>query len=967
MLSVTKLSPGQEAYYERSVAAGLDDYYAGRGESPGVWTGQGAAGLGLVGVVGEGELGELISGRDPASSAVLRRHPPRRLTMVERIDAATGERRVEEKTLSPVAGYDLVFSPPKSVSLLQALGGEDVRYAVNQAHMAAWQEAFAYLEDEACVVRRGKDGVLRESGVGFVAAAYQHRTSRAQDPHLHTHVIVANQTRRPSDGEWRALDGEALLRTYRLAAGYLYQAHLRYELTRSLGVEWRTPVQGMAEIAGVPEEALRAFSTRREQVVEYLGRRGASGFYAAKVAALETRDRKQPVDLPRLEGEWRGRAAEHGLDRRRLAAVLGHRVPADLDERGFRAVAARLLGEGGLTAKRTTFTAPDVVMAWAEAHVQGAPVDRVLHLADSFIALAGVVPTGSAAVPGRPPSFSTRELVGHERAALGLVDRGRHATASTVSTSSVEKVARERADTLSREQAVMVRAVVSSRERVVCVVGRAGSGKTTALATAAEAFRRDGFAVIGAAPSGVAARTLAEETGIATGTLYRVLAEAKRHGGLPLGCVLVVDEAGMADTRTLTRLLGHVAECDGKAILVGDPAQLGAVGAGGLFGAIVDRVGAVELSENHRQRDLLERRALAALRDGDSSTYLTRAAKQGRLVVADDAMDAKACLVADWWRSARNDLSGSVMIAHRRRDVDDLNAAARALMIADDRLGQERLPLINGVELAVGDRVICTLNDHRLGVVNGTRGTITGVDPEKRTATLETSQGRAVVLPHAYLDAGHVSHAYALTGHRTQGVTVERAFVLAPGEGRLKEWGYVALSRARRETRIYTTQVQLEPDVPPAHQPDQPDAVDRLAEALTRPATHTLAVDTRGVQESPQSRPRAAAARDVRALVERRRTLAADRRCAQREERAANRELAGMGVLARARNGPRLREVIAEHQRIRARLDADLRRVDRQLHALRQPSVREVRAAVSRRRRELGRDATRERGLGIEL
>ena len=962
MLSVAKLVPGQEAYYEQSVAAGLDDYYAGRGESPGVWTGQGARELGLVGVVGDGELGEVIAGCDPLTSAVLRQHPPKRVTMVERIDPSTGERRLEEKTLSPVAGYDLVFSPPKSVSLLHALGGVDVRHAVTQAHLAAWQAALAYLEREACVVRKGKDGVAREHGSGFVAAAYQHRTSRSQDPHLHTHVIVANLARTPSDGTWRALDGEALLRTYRLAAGYLYQAQLRHELTWSLGVEWREPFQGMAEIAGIPEEALRAFSTRRGQVVDYLERRGTTGFYAAKVAALETRDRKDPIDLPRLEEEWRARAVEHGLDRRRLSAVLGRGVPADLNERGFRAVAARLLGEGGLTERRTIFSTPDAVMAWAEAPHQGAPVDGVLHRAERFLALAGVVPTGSAAVPGRPAMYSTRELVGHERAALGLVDRGRRATAPTASAASVEKVTRDQAVTLSREQLAVLRTVGSSRERVVCVVGRAGAGKTTALAALADAYRRDGVAVVGAAPSGVAARTLGEETGIPTGTLHRLLAEANRRAGLPPRCVLVVDEAGMADTRVLTRVLGHVEECDGKAILVGDPAQLGAVGAGGLFRAILDRVGAVELSENHRQRDMLERRALAALRAGDSSSYLTYTAGQGRLVVAEDAMEAKARLAADWWRASRDDLAGSVMIAHRRQDVDDLNAAARALMTADGRLGRERLPLPSGVELAVGDRVICTRNDHHVGVVNGTRGTITNIHPKTRIATLETTERRRIRLPAAYLDAGHVSHAYALTGHKTQGVTVERAFVLAPGEGRLKEWGYVALSRARAETRVYTTQAQLDLDTPPSHQPNRGDPVDRLADALTRPAAHTLALATHGVAQSGH---RGAAA--VRALVAQRDRLTAERGRAQRNEQATSRELAGMGIVARARHGPRLREQIAEHQRALTRLSAELRRIDRQLHTLRQPSARDVRAAVSRRRRELEQDASRQRGLGIEL
>src|SRR5690349_17348526 len=297
VLSIAKLTPGQEGYYERSVAGGLDDYYAGRGESPGVWTGRGARELELEGLVHEGELGRLIRGVHPYTEKQLRTHPKARVITIERIHPLTDERWVETKKLAPVAGFDLVFSPPKSVSVLHALGDEDTRRAVNEAHLSSWQAALTYLEDEACVTRRGRNGVQREHARGFVAAAYQHRTSRAQDPHLHTHVIVANMARTPSDGKWRALDGEPILKSYRLAAGYLYQAQLRAELTRAIGVEWEEPRKGMAELRHVPRAVIREFSTRRAQVVEELERQGKGGFYAAQRAAVETRERKEHVDL----------------------------------------------------------------------------------------------------------------------------------------------------------------------------------------------------------------------------------------------------------------------------------------------------------------------------------------------------------------------------------------------------------------------------------------------------------------------------------------------------------------------------------------------------------------------------------------------------------------------------------------------------------------------------------------------
>jgi len=800
MLTVAKLSPGQEAYYERSVAAGIDDYYAGRGESPGVWVGRGAAELELDGVVGEEELGRLIGGKHPLTSAELRRHPPRKQITVERIDPATGERGLEVKTLSPVAGYDLVFSPPKSVSLLHALGDDEVRHAVNQAHLAAWLAALSYLEQRACVTRRGKNGVIRERGPGFVAAAYQHRTSRAQDPHLHTHVIVANMGR-GSDGTWRALDGEPLLKRYRLAAGYLYQSQLRFELTRSLGVEWREPTNGMAEIAGVPEAALRAFSQRRAQVLDYLERRGSSGFYAARVAAIETRDRKEPVDLPRMRLEWEARAAEHGLDRRELKRLLGRPVTHELDERQITEAATWLAGPEGLTTTRSTFTGTDAVMAWAQAHKQGAPTERVLSLVERFIGTEQVAPIASATV-GRPAMFSTAELLRHERVALQLAAHGRQVRVPVISSTTVERSARERGPALSEEQVAMVRAAASSPERVVCVVGHAGAGKTTALAALADAYRRDGHVAIGAAPSGVAAANLAAETGVPSATLHHLLTEARQRCGLPRHCLLVVDEAAMADTRTLTRVLLQIEHAEGKAVLVGDPAQLPAVGPGGLFSAIVERNGAIELHHNRRQRDEVERRALTLLREGRSRDYLAHAAEHGRLTVAADRVEAKAQLVADWWQAARGDLAGSAMIAYRRADVAELNTVARTILDREGQLGRDRLRLNSGIELAVGDRVLCTRNDRRLEVANGNSGTISAVDREQQAIQVELDDHRRLTLPARYLQAGHVAHAYALTGHKTQGLTLERSFVLADDRRALKEWGYVALSRARKQTRL---------------------------------------------------------------------------------------------------------------------------------------------------------------------
>jgi hypothetical protein len=395
----------------------------------------------------------------------------------------------------------------------------------------------------------------------------------------------------------------------------------------------------------------------------------------------------------------------------------------------------------------------------------------------------------------------------------------------------------------------MVGKVATSRDRVVCVVGVAGAGKTTAAHALATAFASSGIDVVGAAPSGVAAEKLQDETGVPSTTLHRFL-ERAQGGELPHRCVLIVDEAGMAETRVLAPVLEQVERVGGKVVLIGDPYQLPAVGAGGLFAGIVERKGAVVLHENRRQRDELERVALAKIRAGVGREYLAFAEQRERLVVAEDPLATRMRLVADWWSHARSDLGGNVMIALRRRDVAELNALARGLMETNGKLGRERV-IVAGREFASGDRIVCLRNSDHLGVKNGTRGTIERLDKARGTLSVATDRGDRVELSRQYLEAGHVRHAYALTGHSGQGVTVDRAFVLGSGEARLQEWGYVALSRARDATRLYVTANTFERESD-FHERDDRDPVARLASSLEESAVERLAVDQRPYESGPR-------------------------------------------------------------------------------------------------------------------
>jgi ATP-dependent exoDNAse (exonuclease V) alpha subunit len=563
-------------------------------------------------------------------------------------------------------------------------------------------------------------------------------------------------------------------------------------------------------------------------------------------------------------------------------------------------------------------------MAWAQAFPQGAPAERIRALAGRLLELPGVERVSETPPPGKAAYYSTSELLRVEREALTLVERGRGAGAPAVAGELVDDLLADRTDrlSLSSEQVRMVQRLTASPDRVVCVVGPAGSGKTSAIRVAAQAFAGGGVPVLGTAPSGIAAERLEDESGIRSTTLHGLLAGTRREGGLPHGSVLVVDEAGMAETRILAPLLACIEEAEGKAVLVGDPRQLPSVGAGGLFATIVEGEGAFELRENRRQRDEVERWALAAIRAGAGRDYLAFAERNERLIVADDPMEVKARLLADWWQAASADLPGSVMIALRRSDVSELNAAARTLMEADGRLGSERLDLA-GVELAVGDRVVCRRNSEALGVRNGTRGTVRALDRGSCAAMVATDRGDEVVLPRAYLEAGYVEHAYALTGHAAQGLTIEQSFVLGSDRGRLREWGYVALSRAREQTRLYVTAPLGEAESH-FHEVDERDALTRLAQALEESGEERLASEQRPSPPGPLhgTRPvfarrtpeegELAAAREHLRLLEsvRADTEQAKARAHQRLAEAEGR-LAGLGWRGRRRQGEELRRQAA--------------------------------------------------------
>src|SRR5271166_6384481 len=250
MLSIRKLARGREDYYLATVATG-NDHGAGLVEPDGYWLGEGARLLGLEGVAGPSDVHRAMAGREPASG-----------------------RSLVSSTVR-VAAFDCCFSTPKSLSVLFALGSEEVTAEIQAGHNAAVEAALGYLEREAaCAVVLGTGGEVAPAA-GFVACAFPHRLSRAPDPHLHTHVLIANLVP-VGDRGWRPLDGRGIYLEAR-TTGALYETHLRHQLTHRLGVTWG-PLRGAwADVAGIDRSALVAFSRRSTEIEAERAARGFIG------------------------------------------------------------------------------------------------------------------------------------------------------------------------------------------------------------------------------------------------------------------------------------------------------------------------------------------------------------------------------------------------------------------------------------------------------------------------------------------------------------------------------------------------------------------------------------------------------------------------------------------------------------------------------------------------------------------
>jgi conjugative relaxase-like TrwC/TraI family protein len=814
-------------------------------------------------------------GRDPITGEQLGRAYPSYKRLADRIqdrvetldpemtleDCAAETTRIEAEetaagTRQAVAGFDLTFSVPKSVSVLWGVADAATQERIVQAHHDAVADVLDYFEKEIAATRTGvsdRDGAVAQVDVAGVAAvAYDHYDSRAGDPQLHTHLVVSNKVLTVWDQRWRSLDSRPVHAAVTGLSAH-YNAVLADRLGRALGVEWELRARGADrnpqwEIAGVGDELLREFSSRSREIELEKDRliaayRDSHGRMPSEKkivelraqATLATRPPKEIRSLAELTAEWRRRAAERIGGKAHLwAASLVIRsaseplTAADVPLAAVHSLAADVVD--AVSVKRSTWTHWNLLaeaskqtmdLRFASTTDREAIVAMIVDAAEQTS--VSLTPPELAASPSafrrtdgtsvfRPRhsvTFSSQAVLDAE---ARLLDRSSALGATTTNPAIVERVTR-RATKLSPEQRAAIESIAVSGRQLDLLVGPAGAGKTTTMRALRHAWiaEHGQGSVIGLAPSANAAQTLAEDLGIACDNTTKWLFEHDRGNPeyqLRVGQLVIVDEATLAGTMSLDRLSGLAAARGAKLLLVGDAYQLSAVDAGGAFSLLVDRRPDVpELTEIHRFKHAWEKPASLALRRGDVEVISTYA-REHRIEEGDTDQMLDAAYEA--WRSDQQSGRASILVTESAHAVRALNERARAERVVLDGADDGReIRLADGSRASVGDLVITRRNARRLRtmrsgwVKNGDRWRITDIrkDGSVVVRSLDRRRRGSAVLPSEYV-AEHVDLGYAITAHRAQGITVDTAHVVVTSST-TRENLYVSMTRGRDANVAY--------------------------------------------------------------------------------------------------------------------------------------------------------------------
>jgi conjugative relaxase-like TrwC/TraI family protein len=929
-------------------------YYTAEGNPPGVWLGAGARVLGVAGMtVTEAQMRNLFGvGAHPDADRIqaeyLTEHARagmtdrqlRELARAAGKHAQLGRRFSEFKPLAPlgdrvrertaaledetgrpataeevaritsaesrraagaVAGFDLVFTPVKSLALLWALDPRaSVREAIRLAHEQAMTETLAFLEAHAAHTRTGADGVAQVDTAGLVAVAFTHYDSRAGDPNLHTHVAVSNKVQ-GVDGVWRALDARGL-HAMAVTASEHYNTRIQTHVADRLALafEARQTERGrqpVVEVAGIPQPVLDHFSRRRAQLeahydqllADYRTRHGRDPDFAtsralAEQANLATRaGKKPPRSLEEMRDAWRrdlldtfGPSALDAILAAVPTAAPAERPGPDPDPAARLALVPGTSEHDQLVAAltREVLTAVEERRStwslWnlrAEAeralrdpqiltrhHLTAAGATRLADLAEAA--------TDRAAGPGfsiriDPPalvnepaalrradgtSVFTRHGADRYTSARVLDAEARLLTAATTVPehpapaptpeqvqAALNRLRTDQGLTLDPGQAELVTAFAADPKTLVVGLGPAGTGKTTAMRALKTVLDQTGTGrLIPLATSAHAASVLAEDLGAPAENVHKFLADhdagSPAANRLRTGDVVLVDEAGMAGTPNLDRILTLAHTARARVRLLGDDRQLAAVESGGALRLLATEAGAVELDVVHRFDDPAEAAATLRLRTGDHQALAFYQA-HGRIRGGSRQDMTEAAYTA--WLTDVHAGRTSVLATTTTADVTRLAARARTDRVAAGQVEPGGVLLHDGNTAGAGDWVITRHNDRRLAtndrrvwVRNGDGWRVVHRRDDGALTVAHLRHGARLVLPAAYV-AAHVELLYATTAHRVQGATVDTAHALITPEA-AREHLYVLATRARTATHLYVaTHAAL-----PA---DEDDRVDRRA------------------------------------------------------------------------------------------------------------------------------------------
>lgn len=823
---------------------GEGDRAGGSGVANSRWHGSpqllGQLGLAPGAPVQHDELLDLMNGVSPATGEELRRAGP------------DGTR---------VAGIDLTFSAPKSVSALWAVSGPVERERIEHAHRQAVASTVGRIEREVALVRERVDGQIRHvQARSVLAGEFVHASSRltrdqerqgVPDPQLHSHVVMLGAERQ--DGRYAAVDSRALFLAAR-ENGAWYRAQLAYGLqSQGLAIEGQTGRdERYFEVSGVPQALSERWSARSADIERAAARfrdRYGRDPRAGELGDLTTgtRGTKSVTPAPDVNAAWRAVGAEHGLTREQAQGLFTgiDQALAQNVEGGHRRDLARELPDA-LTRAGATVSEREVrARAYELAVGWGRPeqADRVIE----ELAREGEL------IALRDGRWTTRELREREQRVLAVASTRSHERTAPVSETALREARRETGRELraplSAEQREALR-TITGEGGVSVLVGQAGTGKGVVLATATDAWQREGYEVIGTAVAGAIAERLGQDAKLEHAyTTDSLLAKVhSEHLTLDSKTVVVMDEAAMADTNRLSSLVETTARSNSKLVLVGDQAQLPAIGAGGMFTAIQDSAPTAQLTEVHRAEQRWEREAWHQIRAGESQQALTQYVQHGQLHLTDTRERAAEQMVKAW-ASDRQQHPGerTVMLTDASNaELDRINRQAQEARDHNNELGADRVELPDvPYSIAAGDQVVFTKAIFVPGeprVENGTRGMVVEANSKESALTIQTEGASAREVnvntaEHPDLRLGYAQHVY-----KAQGLTVDRAHALIGDWQTDRERAYVAVSRSRERTDIYAAREDL------GEQGLDAGAIQRLVEAIAdshaqQPSIATLAVE----------------------------------------------------------------------------------------------------------------------------